>query len=70
MARGRGNPNMSESSNWSCCRSCGRLAHWGECAPASADTHPKGGDVQQAPLVSGAVPKADAQTPPERESGD
>jgi hypothetical protein len=30
---------------------------------ASADTHPKDGDVQQAPLVSGAVPKADAQTP-------
>jgi hypothetical protein len=28
---------------------------------ASADTHPKDGDVQQAPLVSGAVPKADAQ---------
>jgi hypothetical protein len=30
--------------------------------PASADTHPKGGDVKQAPsLMSGAVPKADAQ---------
>jgi hypothetical protein len=28
---------------------------------ASCDTHPKDGDVQQAPLVSGAVPKADAQ---------
>jgi hypothetical protein len=28
---------------------------------ASADTHPKDGDVEQAPLVSGAVPKADAQ---------
>jgi hypothetical protein len=27
---------------------------------ASADTHPKDGDVEQAPLVSGAVPKADA----------
>jgi hypothetical protein len=26
---------------------------------ASADTHPKGGDVQQAPLVSGAVPKGE-----------
>jgi hypothetical protein len=37
---------------------------------ASADTHPKGGDVKQAPLVSGAVPKADAPTPGERESGD
>ena len=32
---------------------------------ASADTHPKGGDVKQAPLVSGAVPdRADAQTQP------
>ena len=30
-------------------------------APASADTHPKGGDVKQAPApLSGAVPKADA----------
>jgi hypothetical protein len=28
---------------------------------ASCDTHPKGGDVQQAPLVSGAVAKPDAQ---------
>jgi hypothetical protein len=28
---------------------------------ASVDTHPKDGDVEQAPLVSGAVPKADAQ---------
>jgi hypothetical protein len=28
---------------------------------ASADTHPKDGDVQQAPLVSGAVPER--QTP-------
>jgi hypothetical protein len=27
--------------------------------PASADTHPKGGDVQQAPLVSGAVPEGE-----------
>jgi hypothetical protein len=27
---------------------------------ASADTHPKGGDVQQAPLVSGAVPNEDS----------
>jgi hypothetical protein len=26
---------------------------------ASADTHPKGGDVQQAPLVSGAVPEGE-----------
>ena len=33
--------------------------------PASADTHPKGGDVKQAPLVSGAVPdRADAQETP------
>jgi hypothetical protein len=31
---------------------------------ASCDTHPKDGDVEQAPLVSGAVPKADAQNPP------
>jgi transcriptional regulator with XRE-family HTH domain len=33
---------------------------------ASADTHPKGGDAKQAPLVSGAVPRegeADAQPP-------
>lgn len=28
---------------------------------ASADTHPKDGDAVAAPLVSGAVPKADAQ---------
>jgi hypothetical protein len=27
---------------------------------ASCDTHPKGGDVQQAPLVSGAVPNEDS----------
>ena len=30
---------------------------------ASADTHPKGGDVKQAPLVSGAVAEPDAQPP-------
>lgn len=59
------NSSVSESSNWSCCRHCGRLAHWGECAPASADTHPKDGDVKQAPLVRGAVPEADAQPQPE-----
>jgi hypothetical protein len=29
---------------------------------ASVDTHPKDGDVKQAPLVSGAVAKPDAQT--------
>ena len=34
---------------------------------ASADTHPKDGDVKQAPLVSGAVPKADAQPQPQPE---
>lgn len=28
---------------------------------ASADTRPQGGDAQQAPFTSGAVPKADAQ---------
>ena len=28
--------------------------------PASCDTHPKDGDAQQAPLVSGAVPHEDA----------
>src|SRR5690349_16430869 len=31
--------------------------------PASADTHPQGGDGLLAPFMSGAVPKADAQTP-------
>lgn len=46
---------------WSRCPACQRLAHWGECAPASADTHPKDGDVKQAPLVSGAV--GEAETP-------
>jgi hypothetical protein len=36
----------------------------------SADTHPKDGDVEQAPLGSGAVPdRADAQ-PPESSKGD
>jgi hypothetical protein len=36
-------------------------------ALASVDTHPKDGDVKQAPLVSGAVPSeasADAPPPP------
>jgi hypothetical protein len=35
------------------------------CAPASADTHPKGGDALAAPFMSGAVPAqpGDAQTP-------
>jgi hypothetical protein len=37
---------------------------------ASADTHPKDGDATEiaAPLVSGAVPKADAQTSSSRDS--
>jgi hypothetical protein len=39
--------------------------HWLPCPmpPASADTHPKDGDSTEieAPLVSGAVPKADAR---------
>jgi hypothetical protein len=34
--------------------------HWKQ-EPASADTHPKDGDGEAAPLVSGAVPKGDAQ---------
>jgi len=41
------------------CMYCGD--GWIEGLVASADTHPKGGDVEQAPLVSGAVAKPDAQ---------
>jgi hypothetical protein len=43
------------------CKRTGR--HPDECA-ASCDTHPKDGDVKQAPLVSGAVAKPDAQKEP------
>jgi hypothetical protein len=40
-----------------------RLCDFDMRSPASCGTHPKDGDVQQAPLVSGAVPLAgDAQS--------
>lgn len=43
------------------CKLTGR--HPDECA-ASCDTHPKDGDVKQAPLVSGAVPEGQTPKPP------
>jgi hypothetical protein len=39
------------------------LAVYAPYRAASVDTHPKDGDAVAAPLVSGAVPKADAQSP-------
>jgi hypothetical protein len=37
--RGRGNPwPATDEYNWSTCKSCGRLAHWGECRRDQPDT--------------------------------
>jgi hypothetical protein len=42
------------------CELCMQRCEYCNPPKASADTHPKGGDMQQAPLVSGAVPNEDS----------
>jgi hypothetical protein len=53
-----GNCGFDDASVQGFCKQCGASASR---FIASCDTHPKDGDVEQAPLVSGAVPER--QTP-------